>query len=362
MRSRLAYLHLPKAAGTSLRAALSAYYDEEDTVPWSFDRHLFGDDPRLGEVAEPVFLGQPDELAGYAYMEGHWTLPTITSAFDPSDVVCVLREPRARFLSHYTFWRGWPEWMHDLWQPYDGARFARLTLGEYCQEPAIAHQADNLVTRLILGPHPLAPNDSHIRAGDVDRLAAQACRRLDDVGYVDVLERGDDVYRDLESWFGSPLTRERLNETDLGEGEPVDLDDFSDARTMSLVNDRNASDLQIWHHVAAARGVAERVARSTSDAAFARSVAKIAAGHAALALRPEVERYMRERIAGEIAEKARLDAEAWERSVLAEQARLAELPPVSFPTRLIRLMRRGPAAVWRRTFAEIDRRRGRPHT
>ncbi len=338
------------------------YYDEADTVPWSFDHHLFGDDPRIGEVGEPIFLGQPDELAGYAYMEGHWTLPTITAAFEPSDVVCLLREPRARFLSHYTFWRGWPEWMHDLWQPYDGARYAQLRLSEYCQEPAIAHQADNLVTRLILGWHPLAPSDTFIRPGDIDRLAAEACRRLDDVGYVDVLERGDAVYRDLESWFGSPLTRERLNETDLGEGEPVDLDDFSDARTMALVNDRNASDLQIWHHVAKLRGVPDSVARQTSDAAFGRSVAKIAAAHSALALRPEVERYMRERIAGEVAEKARLDADAWDRSVLAEQAELADQPTASFSARLIGLIRRGPAAVWRRTLAAIERRKSQPGT
>ena len=164
MRSRLGYLHMPKAAGTSIRAAFASYYDPADTVPYSFDRHLFGDDPRIDEIREPLFLGEPDELRGYRYMEGHWALPTMAAVLEPSEIVCVLREPRARFLSHYTFWRGWPDSMHELWEPYGAARFAQLALSDYCREPAIAHQADNLVTRLLLGPHPLIPNDAHIRA------------------------------------------------------------------------------------------------------------------------------------------------------------------------------------------------------
>ena len=339
MRPRLGYLHLPKAAGTSIRAAFAAYYPQADTVPYSFDRHLFGDDPRIDEIREPLFLGDPDELRGYRYMEGHWALPTMTAVFEPSEIVCVLREPRARFLSHYTFWRGWPDSMHELWEPYGAARLAQLTLSAYCREPAIAHQADNLVTRLVLGPHPLIPNDAHIDSGDVDAVAGEACRRLDELGYVDVLERGDDVYRDLETWFGSPLDRQRLNETDLAFGPPVDLADLADPKTLALVHDRNASDLQIWLHVADQRGLDARTARSKADASFGSAIAKVAAAHAQPAPPDPSARHP-------------LDRAPIDESV-AEPAR------PSVPVRLVHLVQRGPWAIRDRIAIELDRRRNR---
>jgi hypothetical protein len=342
MRSRLGYLHMPKAAGTSIRAAIASYYDSAETVPYSFDRHLFGDDPRIDEVGEPLFLGQPDELRGFNYMEGHWALPTMAAAFDLADIVCVLREPRARFLSHYTFWRGWPDSMHELWEPYAAAKFAQLSLSDYCREPAIAHQADNLVTRLILGPHPLAPNDAHIDAGDIDVVAAEACRRLDELGYVDVLERGDQVYRDLEAWFGSPLERQRLNETDLAFGPPVELDDLADPKTLALVNDRNASDLQIWLHVAERHGLDTRAAHSIADSAFAAAVAKVAIAHAQPAPRDPSARH------------------PLDRNIDRPVDAIGEVERAPAAARLLGLVRRGPRAIWDRIVAEIEHRRSRP--
>jgi hypothetical protein len=342
MRSRLGYLHMPKAAGTSIRAAFAAYYDAADIVPYSFDRHLFGDDPRIDEISEPLFLGTPEQLAGYRYMEGHWALPTMAAVFAPDDIVCVLREPRARFLSHYTFWRGWPDSMHELWEPYEAAKHAQLALSEYCREPAIAHQADNLVTRLLLGPHPLVPNHAHIAASDIDTVADEACRRLDELGYVDVLERGDDVYRDLEAWFGSPLTRERLNETDLAFGPPVDLTDLADPATLALVDDRNASDLRIWLHVADRRGLDPRAARSLADSAFGAAIVKVAIAHAQPAPRDPSARHP-------------LDRAPIEQTPIEQAGVDPERP--SAPARLVRLVRRGPGAVKDRIVAELERRR-----
>lgn len=274
MRERLAYLHLPKAAGTSIRSALSAYYPTDVTVPYSFDRHLFGDEPRITEITEPVFLGDPGEFRPFRYMEGHWTLPSMEAAFESADIVCLLREPRARFLSHYSFWRSWPEWMHELWEPYGAARYARLPLSAYCTEPGVAHQADNLITRLILGPHELIPDRGFIRAGDIAQVVDAACRRLDAIGHADVIERGDATYVALEAWFGSPLSRERLNETDLGAGEPIDLVDALDTETMALMYRRNSADMEIWMHVAR-RSMSDTDARSLAESTFARSVTRM---------------------------------------------------------------------------------------
>ena len=211
-------------------------------------------------------------------------------------------------------------------------------LSAYCREPAIAHQADNLVTRLLLGPHPLIPNDAHIRGADIDAVAGEACRRLDQLGFVDVLERGDDVYRDLETWFGSPLDRQRLNETDLAFGPPVDLVDLADPTTLALVDDRNASDLQIWLHVADRRGLGTRRARALADSAFGAAIAKVAIAHARPAERDPSARHPLDRAPAE-----------------PPPAPDSGLPAA--PTRLLRLIRRGPRAIGERIVAEAERRR-----
>jgi 2-polyprenyl-3-methyl-5-hydroxy-6-metoxy-1,4-benzoquinol methylase len=265
MRARLAYLHLPKAAGTSIRASLAQHFDDDETVPFSFDRYLFGNFDAHDELQYRVFLGDPAELAGYRYMEGHWTLPTVLGGFAPDDVACVLREPRSRFLSHYTFWRSWPESSHELWEPYRIARLAGQPLSAYATDDRVAHQSDNLATRLILGPHPLVPVGGFIADAHGDALAEEACAQLDELGFVDVLERGDEVYAAFEQWCGESLARTRLNETDQAGGEPVDVDDLVDPATARLVEARNRIDLVIWHHVAQRRGLDERTARSLAD-------------------------------------------------------------------------------------------------
>lgn len=334
MRSRLAYLHLPKAAGTSIRAALSSYYRADETVPWSFDRHMFGDFPHLADIDRPVFLGDPAAFRRFRYMEGHWSLPTILAGFDPEDVACILREPRARYLSQYTFWRSWGDDQHEVWTPFDTSLLSRRPLSEYASSAQAACISDNLATRLILGSHPLIPADGHIAAIDIDAVARDACDQLDRIGHVDVIERGEATYVALEDWFGSPLSRERLNETNHDLGERVDIDDLLDRRTIALVNDRSAADLQVWHHVVAQRDTSATAARSLADTSYGVSLAKIAAVHAV----PEL-----------------VDA--------ASRAAPADIPAVttrpSASVRLVRRLRRHPRTWVDRVRDEIDLRRGK---
>jgi hypothetical protein len=279
VRERLAYLHLPKAAGTSIRSALSSYYDHDETVPWSFDRHLFGDFPAVADIPQPVFLGDPSEFRGYRYMEGHWSLPSILAAFEPEDVACILREPRARFLSQYCYWRSWGDEAHEGWSPFTTSLLARGPLSDYAARSEAAAIIDNLATRLILGPHGLIPADDHIAASDIDSVAAAACEQLDRIGHVDVIERGESTYLALESWFGSPLSRVRLNETDLSAGLTIDIDDLLDRRTIALLNDRSAADLQVWHHVVEQHGLDATAARTLADTAYGAALGKVAAAH-----------------------------------------------------------------------------------
>ena len=117
-RDRLAYLHLPKAAGTSVRVVFGEEFSEDETAPWAFDPLVFWPDDVPAKLTRAVFLGDPGELSAYRYLEGHWALSTIRQAFEDADIACILREPRARLLSHYSFWRSWDDEMFERWAPY----------------------------------------------------------------------------------------------------------------------------------------------------------------------------------------------------------------------------------------------------
>lgn len=336
VRDRLAFLHLPKSAGTSYRHAIAKYYEHADIVPWSFDRWLFGDHPRLDEVTEPVLRDADVDLTAYRYMEGHFALPTIERGFATCDVACVLREPRSRLLSHYTFWRSWGPDMHELWMPYEAARKAQLPLLDYLNDLEVAHQTDNLIARLIIGPHPLIPVDGMIAEGDRQALVELGIERLDSLGFVDLLERGEGTFDALEAWFGSPLERVRLNETDFEDGQPPHVADLSDPAALAAVEDRTLIDQQLWLHVARRRGFTEHQARTLCAAAFANSLDRLI-------------------------ERTRTRAAVAERERVATNGSTASGDTSVAPamTRLVALVRRGPRAIVDRVVAEVRHRRSR---
>jgi hypothetical protein len=153
------------------------------------------------------------------------------------------------------------------------------------------------------------------------------------LGYVDVLERGAAMYSDLEGWFGSPLSRERLNETDLTGGQPVDIADFTDRATLELLHARTAADRAVWRHVAERRALPEAAAADLADAVFAATFGRIVAEHASTP--------------APVAEPAESQAPA--------------VPPETAPAavKAVRLLRRGPKAWAERGRVEVARRRRR---
>lgn len=236
---------------------------------------MFGNHPGIDDVPQPILLDESEDLSGYRYMEGHYALPTIEQGFDLADVVCILREPRARFLSHYTFWRSWGPELRDQWLPYDVPRAARQSLVAYCADPAAAHQTDNLIARLIIGPHAMIPADGMIAVEDGPTLISLGVERLDALGFVDVLERGDAAFDALETWFGSPLERVHLNETDLDDGPPIDAAELTDPATLVAIDQRTAIDRALWQHVATRCGLSDVDARRLGNDTFAASLNRL---------------------------------------------------------------------------------------
>ncbi len=188
----------------------------------------------------------------------------------------VLREPRTRLLSHYTFWRGWDPARHADWDPYDASRRAvASTWVDFLTDPSIASQTDNLVARMLLSPHPSIPLDGFIDPADDDALVSAASAVLDGFGFADVVERGPALWTALSDWLETGVEPERTLVTSLS----ADTDwatSITPAATAALAR-RTAIDARLWSRVAALQCDA---VDALGDATFQRKLVDVAAAGA----------------------------------------------------------------------------------
>lgn len=87
----LVFLHIEKTAGTTAHHVLAAHFPEDQVCP-----------ARFGNV---ISLWEPARLARYRFFSFHASSRVISPIPGPKKVVTFLREPVARLLSHYNFWR-----------------------------------------------------------------------------------------------------------------------------------------------------------------------------------------------------------------------------------------------------------------
>lgn len=259
MRRRFAYLHVPKVAGSSVSSALAAADPAARRAPFLLDRTLFGGFARFGEVdpanAASVWDPSKGSLDAHDVVVGHFSLSALTTGFEPGEVVMMLREPRSRLLSHYSFWRGWDPPIHDGWLPYEASRRAvELDWASFLRDPSIAAQTDNLALRLLLGPDPDIPPDAFIEASRLDELAARALASLDSLGHVDVIERHG-CWQRLGAWLDTTLDMQRVNVTALASGPPIQRSWFDDADR--ALHERTRGDRMLWNLAGGADDVAE---------------------------------------------------------------------------------------------------------
>lgn len=87
---RLVFLHIEKTAGTTAHHILAQHFAEDQICPERFGNMAFWDARNF----EP-----------YRYFSMHASLRMINPIPQPRKIVTFLREPVARLLSHYNFWR-----------------------------------------------------------------------------------------------------------------------------------------------------------------------------------------------------------------------------------------------------------------
>jgi len=212
----VAFLHVPKCAGTSFTASLIEAAAPRCAVG-GFDRCLFGAFEDFGGFApaqrRDVYFG-PRQISPFCDMlAGHFSLTTIRAWAPDAAVVMLLREPLSRLLSHWVFWRAEAAAAaRTLGRWHEVVARALGSFADFLTAPAAACQTDNVALRMLLWPHALIPADDFIQAAHDEALLAQADRRLAGLACVNVVENPA-LEQDMAAWLRRDFAMRRLKVT-----------------------------------------------------------------------------------------------------------------------------------------------------
>jgi hypothetical protein len=275
------FLHIPKSAGSSVYSALQAALPPGSVAPQRVDSSIFCDFEDF-ELMRPEARAQiavnPQEvqsLSRYRAVSGHFALSTLLQIADASSVGTVLRDPRARLLSLYMYWR--TPGTTEFWAPYSTAEHAQRPLWDFLSEPVLAPAIDNQVCRMLLYGDPRLPESGFAAQSDVEAIAADAIERLDTLGFVGVLELGDGVWHGLARLFDVELKPTKLNITE-ELGNPMATrpgERLLTAEALDLIERRSEADLLVYDHALARAGLDAGERRRLGDGAFAHQLVKL---------------------------------------------------------------------------------------
>jgi hypothetical protein len=276
------FLHVPKSGGTSvyeaLRSALphaSLSVKSNDTSTFCYGFTAF---EALGREARESLLIEERELDALSRSDivfGHFSLPTLLRVAPLPSIATVLREPRARLLSLYVWGRLTPG-LFEMWKPYPPEADVRRPLDEYLSEPQIAPEVDNVVCRMLLYGDPRIPPLDFISPDHIERLAWDAIDRLDQLGFVGVLERSQATWEGLSRFFGVRLnpTRARVTASAGIVADALPVQAPISERTLDLLDARTAADTLVYIHTLEAGRTDGRV-EQIRNSAFAAQLVKL---------------------------------------------------------------------------------------
>jgi hypothetical protein len=287
------FLHVPKSGGTSIYAALRAARPDLSLSAKSNDTSTFcygftAFDELRPEARETLLVEESelDALARSDVVFGHFALPTLLRVAPPESIAAVLREPRTRLLSFYTWQRLTPG-LFEPWRPYRPEVEALRPLDDYLSEPGIAPEVDNVVCRMLLYGDPRIPALDFISPHHIEGLASDALDRLGQLGFVGVLERGQATWEGLSRFFGATLepTRERVTGSAGVVADALPVQGPISRRTLDLLDARTAADTLVYSHVLRAE-CTEAETRQIRNSTFAGQLVRlgdVAGSSAALA-------------------------------------------------------------------------------
>jgi hypothetical protein len=248
------------------------------------DRTVFGSFNEFERLPSDSYVrilqGDGAKLDRWDVVAGHFALPTLRESYDLTEIFCLLREPRARLLSHFWYWLSFSEQQHRIWEPYAASQVPQ-SQGWYgfLTDPSIAASTDNIVLRLLLAGHSDIPVDGFIDHSCLMNLAERAISVVDEMGYVGVTDCDSDFWTPLTTFLACPLVPTHVNETDGGMLTYRWSDAFS-SDSIRALDMRTAGDSEVWRHVARRTFPSESI-MMVSDASFCTQLVKVAAGNRA---------------------------------------------------------------------------------
>lgn len=268
------FMHIPKSAGMSFHASLEAALAPGSLCPRRMDTSTFCDFHHfdlLPSATRELIAASDDEIRSmrrFPAVSGHFSLISLLQITQASRIGTILREPRARVLSLYMYWRIPKIFDHVL--PYSVEEYALKPLVAFLSEPRLAPAIDNQVCRMLLHGDPRVPCDAFIAKADVEALAADAIKRLDTLGFVGVLELGNSTWHGLARLFGLELESRKVNVTSelAGWDGAVSKENLLVGEAQGLVERRNAVDRILYDYALKAAGVVCGERSRLADAAF----------------------------------------------------------------------------------------------
>lgn len=213
-----------------------------------------------------------NSLHQYELVSGHFSLATLTQITVMSAIGTVLREPRARLISLYMYWRT-PK-IFEAVLPYSAHHHARLPFADFLTEPRVAAAVDNQVCRMLLYGDPRIPDDEFIANHDIHGVASDAIAQLDSLGFVGILELGADTWQGLGQFFGVELEPRSVNVT--GEADsplpgPPGEQLFT-AKAFESLEQRTSADRLVYDHALMRAGLAASDRLELTETALATQI------------------------------------------------------------------------------------------
>jgi hypothetical protein len=205
----LSFLHLEKCGGVAVMRYISSLFHPEQINPDNY-RDL---PPHLC-YRTPEFLGL--EPARYPLIWGHYDLPTLQRLAPRHLVFTLLREPQARLLSLYHFWRSVSPGWFDPELAFAAAAAHRLSLEDFlnCDDPLLLDVTDNLYVRRLTGLYATGARTDPLLA-DPQAALRTAMDNLQSLAFVGISERMNASLTALAARIGTapPAQEVRANVT-----------------------------------------------------------------------------------------------------------------------------------------------------
>jgi hypothetical protein len=272
----LAFMHIPKSSGLALNDGLRAVLPGTHCIQ-GFDHRHWGTF-RSFETMSPglrqmICADVLPPAKGIDFVTGHMAYSTLIKSRPSARLMTVLREPRARILSLWMFWRSTPaETLSDFGGFGRILRLARQPLAEFLRHPDAAHQIDNIAVRMLLWPHPLIVDNDFIDDASDERLINEAMERLKAFDFTDFIENPQ-FENNVRNFLARPFAYRRVNETIVPSEFRFSLKEELTAEALFLIERRSRLDRKLWSAVADER-ITGSDSAALSDTIFCRAVSR----------------------------------------------------------------------------------------